>query len=58
MVKKKKEYKTVKLQHNSGRFFLTIPEMMVKKVLDAKKGDKIDVDHNGAKVILTKVVEE
>lgn len=58
MAKKKKEYKTVKLQHSSGRFYVTVPEMMVTKVLDAKKGDKINVDHIGAKVILTKEILE
>jgi len=59
MPKKKKEYKNVKLQHSSGRFYLTIPEWMVRKVLDAKKGDLINVDFKGNELILKKqTIEE
>ena len=58
MSKKIKEYKKVKLQHSSGRFYITIPEIIVRKVLDVNKGDKIDIDYIGAKVILTKEKKE
>lgn len=47
----------MKLQHHSGRYTLTIPEWMVKKVLDAKKGDIIKFDFKGNKIILEKVEE-
>ncbi len=54
MATSKKEYKNMKLQYHSGRYTLTIPEWMVKKVLDAKKGDIIKFDFKGNKIFLEK----
>ncbi len=52
---KKIEYKRTKLQQEkSGQYKLTIPEWCVIKVLGAKKGDLINFDFRGGKLILTK----
>ena len=55
MMANKKQYKNMKLQHHSGRYTLTIPEWMVKKVLDAKGGDLINFDFKGSQLILEKL---
>jgi len=52
MVTSKKQYKNMKLQYHSGRYTITIPEWMVKKVLCAEKGTIINFDFSGNKVIL------
>lgn len=44
----------MKLQYHSGRYTLTVPEWMVKKVLCADKGDMINFDFEGNKIILRK----
>lgn len=54
MVAKEKEYKKTRLQYNSNRYTLTIPRWIVKKVLCAEKGDLINFDFKGNKVILEK----
>lgn len=48
----KKEYKNMKLQYHAGRYTLTIPEWIVRKVLCAEKGSIIKVDFKGNQVIL------
>lgn len=49
-----RQHKKVKLQHHSGRYTLTIPAWLVEKVLVAKKGDWINFDFQGNKLILEK----
>lgn len=44
----------MKLQYHSGRYTLTIPEWIVKKVLCADKGSIIKFDFRGNQVILEK----
>lgn len=48
----RKQYKNIKLQYHSGRYTLTIPEWLVKKVLCADKGSLIKFDFEGSKLIL------
>jgi len=54
MVKKLKYMRTKLQQEKSGQYKLTIPEWAVTKVLDAKKGDFINFDFIGGRLILTK----
>lgn len=48
-----RQYKKTRLQQNKvGQYTLTIPQWIVKKVLCAEKGDLINFDFKGNKVIL------
>ncbi len=50
----KRLHKTAKIQQNktNGQYSITIPSWLVEKVLVAKKGDVIDFDFEGLKLIL------
>lgn len=55
----KRHYKATRLQKNkSGQYSLTIPFWIVEKVLQARKGDRIEFDFQGDKVILNKSKQE
>lgn len=54
-----KHYKKTRLQQNKEKqYTLTIPFWLVEKVLEAKKGDRIEFDFLGNKLILTKSIEK
>ncbi len=54
-IRKKREFKAVRLQQSpNGQYTITVPEWAVHKVLQAKKGDRLNVDFQGNKLTLEK----
>jgi len=51
-----RKIRTVKLQQrpDTGQFYLTIPQWIIKKVILAKKGDRLEWDFQGEEALIRK----